>query len=157
MSGDDSSLNRVTPIEDNEAIRHLKQAIAGGRPWHIALLEAIGLWTCPEENHNGHLYCYLIDGEAFDWLLLAERLCLEIADIIPEQELLALLEKEMMEAAEALEFERAAELRDRIRKLKDEPELVRIGEPPARGGRSSSRRDAGPWKPKSDSRRGRRR
>ena len=91
MSGDDSGLNRVTCVEGNEAIRHLKQAVAGGKPWHIALLEAIGLWTWPEENHNGHLYCYLIDGEAFDWLLLAERLCLEIADVIPEQELVALL------------------------------------------------------------------
>ena len=91
MSGDDSGLNRVTCVEGNEAIRHLKQAVAGGKPWHIALLEAIGLWTCPEENHNGQFYCYLIDGEAFDWLLLAERLCLEIADVIPEQELVALL------------------------------------------------------------------
>jgi hypothetical protein len=91
MSGDDSGLNSVTCVEGNEAIRHLKQAVAGGKPWHIALLEAIGLWTWPEENHNGHLYCYLIDGEAFDWLLLAERLCLEIADVIPEQELVALL------------------------------------------------------------------
>lgn len=91
MSGDDSGLNRVAAVEANEAIRHLRQAVAGGKPWHIALLEAIRLWTWPEENHSGHLYCYLIDGEAFDWLLLAERLCLEIADVIPEQELLALL------------------------------------------------------------------
>jgi hypothetical protein len=91
MSGDDSGLNRVAAVEANEAIRHLRQAVAGGKPWHIALLEAIGLWTWPEENHSGHLYCYLIDGEAFDWLLLAERLCLEIADVIPEQELLTLL------------------------------------------------------------------
>ncbi len=91
MSGDDSSLNRVTSVEHDEAIRYLRQAIAGGKPWYIALLEAIGLWTCPEENHNGQLYCYLIDGEAFDWLLLAERLCQEIADVIPEEELLDLL------------------------------------------------------------------
>ena len=34
-------------------------------------------------------------------------------------ELVALLHKEMMEAAEALEFERAARLRDRIKELQD--------------------------------------
>ena len=38
-------------------------------------------------------------------------------------ELIALLEKDMIEAAEALEFERAARLRDRIRELKQVPEL----------------------------------
>jgi len=38
-------------------------------------------------------------------------------------ELLAMLEREMLEAAEALEFERAARLRDRIKELKDMPSL----------------------------------
>ncbi len=38
-------------------------------------------------------------------------------------ELIAMLEKEMLEAAEALEFERAARLRDRIQELKDAPHL----------------------------------
>jgi excinuclease ABC subunit B len=39
-------------------------------------------------------------------------------------ELIALLEKDMIEAAEALEFERAARLRDRIKELKQAPELL---------------------------------
>jgi len=39
-------------------------------------------------------------------------------------ELIATLEADMLEAAEALEFERAARLRDRIQELKDSPELV---------------------------------
>lgn len=91
MPEEASDLNSVTSIENNEAIRYLKQAIAWGKPWHIALLEAIALWTWPEEDHKGHRYCYLLDGEAFDWLLLAERLCQEIADAIPEQELVELL------------------------------------------------------------------
>ena len=81
----------VTSVRDSEAILHLKQAIACGRSWHIALLESIGLWSWPEESHNGQHYRYLIDGEAFDWLLLAERLCEEVADYIPEQELVDLL------------------------------------------------------------------
>ena len=74
-----------------EAIRHLEQAILSGKHWYIALLEAIGLWTETEETDNGRHYRYLIDGEAFDWLLLAERLCGVVADLLPEEEKLALL------------------------------------------------------------------
>lgn len=91
MSRDRSRVSWEGSGGDSAAIRHLKRSIAHGKPWYIALLEAIGLWVCPEENHNGHHYCYLIDGEAFDWLLLAERLCQEVADAIPEEELAALL------------------------------------------------------------------
>jgi len=74
-----------------EAIRHLEQAIAGGKHWYIALLEAIGLWTDAEETHGGRKYCYLIAGEAFDWLLLAERLCEAVDKLVPEDEEMALL------------------------------------------------------------------
>jgi hypothetical protein len=81
----------MTSVGDSEAVQHLKQAIASGRPWHIALLEAIGLWSWPEESHGEYHYCYLIAGEAFDWLLLAERLCQEVDGLIPEQELIDLL------------------------------------------------------------------
>ena len=38
-----------------------------------------------------------------------------------------MLEKEMLEAAEALEFEKAAAIRDRIKQVKEQPELVAIG------------------------------
>ena len=38
-------------------------------------------------------------------------------------EFIAKLEKDMLEAAEALEFEKAARLRDRIKELKDTPQL----------------------------------
>jgi len=71
---------------DAEAIRHLKQAIISGQHWYIALLEAIGLWTTAEETHNGRTYHYLIDGEAFDWLLLAERLCQTVDGLLPDDE-----------------------------------------------------------------------
>jgi len=73
------------------AIGHLEQAILGGRHWYIALLEAIGRWTQNEETINGRRYRYLIDGQAFDWLLLAERLCQAVDDLIPETEKMALL------------------------------------------------------------------
>ena len=76
---------------DAEAIRHFKQALASGKHWYLALLESIGLWCSAEENYNERTYRYLIDGEAFDWLLLAERLCEALNGFLPEDEKNALL------------------------------------------------------------------
>lgn len=83
--------SQLTPAGDAEVIRHLEQAITDGKHWYIALLEAIGQWTTAEETHNGHTYRYLIAGEAFDWLLLAERLCETVDGLLPEDEKIALL------------------------------------------------------------------
>jgi hypothetical protein len=85
------TVSQSLPTADNRAITHLKQAIASGKNWYIALLEAIALWTSAEETYQGRRYRYLIDGEAFDWLLLAERLCREVEDLLPEEERDALL------------------------------------------------------------------
>ncbi len=82
---------QLTPAGDTEAIRHLEQAIISGKHWYIALLEAIGLWKAAEETHNGRTYQYLIAGEAFDWLLLAERLCEIVDGLLPGDEKTALL------------------------------------------------------------------
>jgi len=79
--------SQLTPTGDTEAIRHLRQAIVNGQHWYIALLEAIGLWTTAEETYDGRTYCYLIAGEAFDWLLLAERLCQTVDELLPQDEL----------------------------------------------------------------------
>jgi len=76
---------------DREAILHLRKAISTGKNWYVALLEAIGLWGSAEELHDGRYYRYLIGGEAFDWLTLADRLCQEIDGMIPENEKLDLL------------------------------------------------------------------
>jgi len=76
---------------DIQAIEHLKEAIAAGKHWYLAILEAIKLWTSPEEDYNGRHYQYLIDNEAFDWLVLAERLCEEVDGLIPQKELIDLL------------------------------------------------------------------
>ena len=83
--------NQLIITGDTEAIRHLKQAIISGQHWYIALLEATGLWTTAEETYNGRTYRYLIDGEAFDWLLLAERLCQAVDGLLPDDELVNLL------------------------------------------------------------------
>jgi len=83
--------SQLTPAGDIEAIRHLEQAITSSKHWYIALLEAIGLWKTAEETHNGRTYRYLIAGEAFDWLLLAERLCETVDGLLPDDEKTALL------------------------------------------------------------------
>ncbi|MFC1845930.1 hypothetical protein ACFLYM_00750 [Chloroflexota bacterium] len=76
---------------DIKAIKHLKESVASGKHWYVSLLEAIKLWKSTEESFKGRHYKYLVDGEAFDWLLLAERLCEEISEAIPEQEKIDLL------------------------------------------------------------------
>ena len=75
----------------DEAIRHLEQALAGGRDWPVALLEAVSLWDVAEETHDGRFCRYLIAGEALDWMLVAERLCASVDGFLPEDEKLALL------------------------------------------------------------------
>ncbi|MEE8619245.1 MAG: hypothetical protein V3S84_03860 [Dehalococcoidales bacterium] len=83
--------SQLTPVGDTEAIRYLEQAVTSSKHWYIALLEAIGLWTTAEETRNRRTYRYLIDGEAFDWLLLAERLCWAVDGLLPHDEKIALL------------------------------------------------------------------
>lgn len=76
---------------ENETIRSLRQDVASGKHWYLALLEAIGRWDMAEETVDGRILRYLIAGEAFDWLVLAERLCLALNGLIPEDEKLNLL------------------------------------------------------------------
>ena len=80
-----------TIAEGEPAIRHLREAIVSGRHWYLALLEAISLWTRAEETHDGRDYRYLIGGEAFDWLVLAERLLDSVNGFMPQAERDALL------------------------------------------------------------------
>ena len=68
-------------------VQHLHQGLAAGRPWAEVLLEAIGLWTAPNERRRGRTYSYLLQGEAFDWIALAERLLEEVKeDLVPQAE-----------------------------------------------------------------------
>lgn len=84
--GNDHELSHV-----DQAIGHLKGAICQGKHWYLALLEAVALWDVTEESHHGRHYVYLIAGEAFDWLVLAERLLQEVDHLVPEDELSDLL------------------------------------------------------------------
>ena len=74
-----------------DAAVYFREQLAAGAPWHRALLEAMGRWTLPEETWQGRRYKYIVGREAFDWLLLAERLCAEAGDAIPQEEAEVLL------------------------------------------------------------------
>ena len=71
---------------DAQAIQRLKNTIGEGRNWYVALLRTVRLWSSPEEDYQGRHYRYVVDKEAFDWLVLAERLCEELDGLIPEKE-----------------------------------------------------------------------
>ncbi|NQW22434.1 MAG: hypothetical protein HQ475_03215 [SAR202 cluster bacterium] len=81
-SADESSITHRVP----EALLHLRTALAAGAPWQRAILEAMGRWTMPEETFDGRKYRYLLQGEAFDWLLLAERLCADVDGAVSMEE-----------------------------------------------------------------------
>jgi hypothetical protein len=69
-----------------DPIAVLQAEIDAGTPWFEALMRAIALWERPEERVDGRTYRYLVGGEAFDWLLLAERLLASVSDGVPEAE-----------------------------------------------------------------------
>jgi len=75
----------------DEVVLRMRQAILDGEHWFEALLDAVARWRTPYEQIGSREYCYLIAGEAFDWLLLAERLLDEVPDLVPAAERDALL------------------------------------------------------------------
>ncbi|HXG41433.1 MAG TPA: hypothetical protein VNL95_01770 [Dehalococcoidia bacterium] len=92
MDAETATVQPELLAEAQEITTRLRQRIQGGEcHWFLALLEAIGLWRLPEEEVDGRTFRYLVAGEAFDWLLLAERLALAVADLVPQDELEALL------------------------------------------------------------------
>ena len=67
----------VAATGSEETIRRFRDALSSGEPWPTALLRAVGEWSAPSETVDGARLDYLIGGEAFDWLLLADRLLRE--------------------------------------------------------------------------------
>ena len=65
-------------------IDFLRTQIAAGEHWYIALLKTMARWSLAEETIGERCYRYLIGGEAFDWLVLAERLLDEVDAVSPE-------------------------------------------------------------------------
>jgi 8-oxo-dGTP pyrophosphatase MutT (NUDIX family) len=76
---------------DIDPVAHFTAELNAGAPWFEAMMQAIALWERPQESVGERQYQYLIGGEAFDWLLLAERLGEAAATQIPEGELERLL------------------------------------------------------------------
>ncbi len=72
--------------DNAEVLGHFRKAVESGQPWTLALLEAVGMWTVAAEEHDGREYSYLLHGEAFDWVVLAERLCSDIDGLVPADE-----------------------------------------------------------------------
>src|SRR3990172_7692700 len=94
MSGATSArpANPDQRAESARIIAELKRVVATGEThWFLALMQAVREWPLAEERVGDRVYRYLIAGEAFDWLLLAERLCDEIEGLVPDEEREALL------------------------------------------------------------------
>ena len=77
----------------DKLIHNLRFSIKNGIYWPQALLQAIGSWSLPHETFKGREYIYLIHGECFDMLLLAERLLVELQDLISSSDIENLLFK----------------------------------------------------------------
>ena len=95
------SMNDLLCRDATALINGFRQDLRAGRPWYEALLDVIALWEIGEEVVDGRGYRYLLGGEAFDWLLLAERLCDAVAPdgLLPREEVEALLVAEQWPVA----------------------------------------------------------
>lgn len=80
-----------TDGKDADALAHLLDALESGVDWPTAMLETMAIWRTGTETIGDRRNNYFIGGEAFDWLLMAERLCDAAGDLIPEDERDALL------------------------------------------------------------------
>ncbi len=92
-SPDAATYSELASRDPEMLIAHFRQEVRRGRLWWEALLEAAALWELGEEQVKGRHYHYLIGGEAFDWLCLAERICDALAPdgLLPPDEVEALL------------------------------------------------------------------
>lgn len=81
---------RHVPAVD-EIVMRMRQSVIEGQHWFEAVLDAVGRWRLPEETIGERDYRYLTANEAFDWLLLAERLLDEMPDLVMPDESAGLL------------------------------------------------------------------
>ncbi len=71
------------PLDPEAALQAFIEALDRGEPWYPALLDVISRWVAPVESLDGAPRDYLIAGEAFDWLSLAERLLAAAGPRVP--------------------------------------------------------------------------
>ncbi len=79
------------PLTPQQGVVAFRRALEAGDDWYAAVLRVIARWTAPSEEVDGVRLHYLIAGEAFDWLLLAQRLVGSAEDLVPPGEAEALL------------------------------------------------------------------
>ncbi len=91
----DAEEPNATPTQEQRASEEIVAAfltrVRTGDNWFLSLLNAVAEWNEPNEEANDRTYTYVVAGEAFDWLLLAERLIGAAGDLIPEGEATRLL------------------------------------------------------------------
>ena len=73
-------------IDASESMQYFKNSLYEGKEWVSELIKSMSLWTLEEEVYDSKHNKYLIDGEAFDWLLLARRLLDSVGDLVPTTE-----------------------------------------------------------------------
>jgi len=81
----------ANPESAADMVAGLKRRLEDGADWLTCLLETMARWTLPVETYRGRRFNYFIAGEAFDWVLLAERLLLVVGDLVPSDEIETLL------------------------------------------------------------------
>ncbi len=74
----------ASDAEPVDPLAAFRAALDAGDHWFDAMMRAVAVWEQPDETVDGRHYQYLIDGEAFDWLLLAERLVADAGDRVPD-------------------------------------------------------------------------
>jgi 8-oxo-dGTP pyrophosphatase MutT (NUDIX family) len=107
-----------------EPLAHFLAALDASTPWFEALMQAIALWQQPGEIVDGRQYRYLIGDEAFDWLLLAERLTAAAETRIPPAE----RERLLFEGRGPAELSAEAHVSNGAVRVSDEQLRALIGE-----------------------------
>ncbi len=74
------------PLEPDAGVATFLDSIERGEPWYPTLLDVIGRWVAPEETVDGVHHRYLIAGEAFDWMRLAQRLLETVGERVAADE-----------------------------------------------------------------------
>ena len=83
MSGEQKASAGASATTEDYPVNRFRHALEEGQSWPVALLKAVASWTGAKETFKGRVLNYFIGGEAFDWLLLAQRLCDVADDLIP--------------------------------------------------------------------------
>lgn len=91
ISSEGPSPEEIAPLDAEDGVETFLEALANSEPWYAAMLDVIARWVTPGEIVNGVAYQYLIAGEAFDWLRLAERLLAAAGTAVPAAEVERLL------------------------------------------------------------------